>query len=216
MQVQGVRNINFTSAKVTPEMLEKRAMALENGEVNDVISTERVYNMIDNRLKKTKIGRKIINFVVSAAGFSAAVISFKKVAPKLRHGIAAATGRVAGKFGKMAKQVNNKNINQLADEVAQESSKLAAKGDGSLLKNVAIKALGDKNGTRVLNGLKQIGIETGGDLADSAIAIGAAVLAGREAGDIADEAQGEIRFQNALKDITKIVKDSIVDTSVVS
>ena len=174
MQVQSIKNVNFTSGRLTPEALEERAMRLENNESDDfAIKPEAVADMLDGKLKKTETGRKTINFVVSAASFAAAALSFKKVAPKLR--------------------------------MQKESSKIASKGDGTIIKRVAIKVFGDKNGNKVINGLKQAGIETGGDVADTAIAVGAAVLAGREAGDIADETQKEHTLKDALGDLTKVV-----------
>ena len=55
-----------------------------------------------------------------------------------------------------------------------------------------------------LKGLKAVGIETGGDAADTAIAVGAAALAGREVGDIADGEQKEATLKGTLKDIAKV------------
>lgn len=206
MQVQSIKNVNFTSGRLTPEALEERAMRLENNEGDDfAIKPEAVADMLDGKLKKTETGRKTINFVVSAASFAAAALSFKKVAPKLRHGVATATSRVAGKFANLGKKVSSEGINQIGSEMQKESSKIASKGDGTIIKRVAIKVFGDKNGNKVINGLKQAGIETGGDVADTAIAVGAAVLAGREAGDIADETQKEHTLKDALGDLTKVV-----------
>lgn len=206
MQIQGVKNINFSSGRLTPEALEARATALENEQSSDFgIKPEYVADVLDGKLKKTQAGRKIVNMMVSGASFAAAAMSFKKVAPKLRHGIASATGKIASQFASFGKQVNNGNINQVADEMLKESSKIAQKGDGTLLRKATMKVLGEKNGTKALESLKRIGIETGGDVADTAIAIGAAVLAGREAGDIADGAQKEHTLRDALGDITKVM-----------
>ena len=216
MQIQSFRNLNFTSAKLTPEMLESRAEALENGDMPEFqISPERVADVLDGKLKKTESGRKAVNFLVSCTSFAAAAVSFKKVAPKLRHGIASATSRVAGKFGSLGKKVKSDNINQLADEMTKKSSKIAKNGDGTLLKDITLKLLGEKKGAKVLSGLEGIGIKNGGDIADTTIAVGAAVLAGREAGDIADDTQKEHTLKDALGDITKVIS-TIPGTEIIS
>ncbi len=205
MQVQGIKSINFSSGRLTPEALEARAMALEDTD-GDVftIRPEKVADVIDGKLRKTKTGRKIINTVVSALGFAGAVVSFKKVAPKLRSGIAAATGRIAGKVGNIGQRINNQNIHEVAGEMTKDAAKIAAKGDGTVIQKTALKILGEQRGAKAIEGLKQVGIETGGDVADTAIAVGAAVLAGREAGDIVDGAQKDLTLKDALKDIAKV------------
>ncbi len=205
MQVQGIKNINFTSGKLTPEILEAHASALESNDQNFAIKPEHVVDLLDGKLKKSESGRKIVNTLVSGASFAAAALSFKKVAPKLRHGIASATGKIANNFGLFGKKIKIEGINQIAGEMTKDAEKIAQNGDGTILKNVVTKLLGEKKGIKVLNGFKKVGIETGGDVADTAIALGAAILAGREAGDIADETQKERTLKDAFGSITKVV-----------
>ena len=205
MQVRSIGNVSFKSNMLTPEVLEARASALESNEYDFGVKPEVAADVLEGKLKETKMGRKLVNMLVSGASFAAAALSFKKVAPKLRHGIATATGRVANKFGNFARRTNNKNISQIAGEMSTEAVKVAAKGDGSVIKSFLVRVFGEKNALKVLGGLKQVGIETGGDVADTAIAIGAATLAGREAGDIADGAQKERTLKDALGDITKVM-----------
>lgn len=205
MQIQNVTGVNFSSARLTPEVLEARAEALERGDfdIDKDFNPDVVADVLDGKLKKTETGRKLVNTLASVAGFSAAALSFRKVAPKLRHGIAAATSKVAGKIGNVGAKVKNDTISDVAKDMVENTSKLSAKGDGTLLKKGVTKLFG-KNADSVMNGLDKIGIKTGGDVADTAIAVGAATLAGREVGDIADETQKEATLKDTFKDLAKV------------
>ena len=96
-------------------------------------------------------------------------------------------------------------MSDVADEMSKDASKLAQKGDGKLLKAGITKVFGEQKAQGVLDALKKVGIETGGDVADTTIAVGAALLAGREAGDIADDTQKELSLKDAVRDITKVM-----------
>ena len=191
---------------ITPEALEARAQALENMqsgnfEVNPVL----VADVLDSKLKKTKTGRALINALVSGISFAAATVSFKRVAPKLRKGISGATGKIAANFRNVGSRLKNTNISDVADEMSKDATKLAQRGDGRILREGITRVFGEKRGQNILDALKKVGIETGGDVADTTIALGAAILAGREAGDIADDTQRELSLKDAVRDISKVM-----------
>lgn len=200
MQVSGVNNTNFRG--LTPEALEARAMALEEADF-DALPSKAGYmaaDMLDGRLKKSEKGRNLINALASGATFAAAVVSFKKFAPKLRGAIGHATTKIAHKLGSKAK--GTKVLAELADEVAQNGEKIASNGTGEVFTKF-IKKITGKHADGALKNLKKIGIETGGDVADLAIAGGAAILAGHEAGDIVDGKQKEATIGGVVKDFAK-------------
>ena len=99
MQVQNITGVNFSSGRLTPEALEARAQALEDGDfdIEKQINPELIADVLDGKLKKTETGRKAVNTIASVAGFTAAVVSFKRVGPTGRHGVAAASGGIFGK-----------------------------------------------------------------------------------------------------------------------
>ena len=205
MQVQNITGVNFSSGRLTPEALEARAQALEDGDfdIEKQINPELIADVLDGKLKKTETGRKAVNTIASVAGFTAAVLSFRRVAPKVRHGIAAATGKIAGKISGVDSRIKNDTMSELGQDMVENAGKLASKGDGSLLQRGINRVFGKKSES-VTKGLKAVGIETGGDAADTAIAVGAAALAGREVGDIADGEQKEATLKGTLKDIAKV------------
>ena len=85
---QMVQNRAQRQRRITPEALEAHAQALQNVSEGDFsVDPIIVADVLDGKLKKTKSGRKLVNFLVSGASFAAAVVSFKKVSPKLRIGI---------------------------------------------------------------------------------------------------------------------------------
>ena len=203
---QTVPNRQQTKARFTPEALEAHAQALQNVSESDFsVDPILIADVLDGRLKKTKSGRKLVNLLVSGASFAAAVVSFKKVSPKLRNGISNATSKIAGSFGNVGKKINSKNISDVADEMTKEAAKIAQKGDGSVLRRGITEVLGEEKGAKALDVLSKFGINTGGDAADTAIAVGAAVLAGREAGDIADDTQKDLTLKDAVRDITRVM-----------
>lgn len=199
-----VKNADFhrKNVKLTPELMAARAEAIEADgfELTEKIDPYSVANVLDKKLQKTEKGRKFVAFLASGATFAAAVVSFKKVAPKLRAAIGHATANVAKKFSSSAKDV--KVIKEVADEVAQNGEKIA-NGTGDGLQKLVNKVAGE-NADKVLNGLEKIGVKNGGDAADLAIAGGAAVLAGREAGDIAQDKQEKATIGGVLQDIAKV------------
>lgn len=191
---------------ITPEALEARAQALENMQPGDFeVNPVLVADVLDGKLKKTKTGRAVINALVSGISFAAATVSFRRVAPKLRKGISGATGKIAANFRNIGSRLKITNMSDVADEMSKDASKLAQKGDGKLLKAGITKVFGEQKAQGVLDALKKVGIETGGDVADTTIAVGAALLAGREAGDIADDTQKELSLKDAVRDITKVM-----------
>lgn len=203
---QTVPNRQQAKARFTPEALEAHAQALQNVSESDFsVDPILVADVLDGRLKKTKSGRKLVNLLVSGASFAAAVVSFKKVSPKLRNGISNATSKIAGSFGNVGKKINSQNISDVADEMTKEAAKIAQKGDGSVLRRGITKVLGEEKGAKALDVLSKFGINTGGDAADTAIAVGAAVLAGREAGDIANDTQKDLTLKDAVRDITRVM-----------
>lgn len=203
---QMVQNRAQRQRRITPEALEAHAQALQNVSEGDFsVDPIIVADVLDGKLKKTKSGRKLVNFLVSGASFAAAVVSFKKVSPKLRSGISNATSKIAGSFGSVGKKLKNKNISDFADEMTNEAAKIAQKGDGEVLKQGLTRILGENKSAKAMSILNKFGINTGGDAADTAIAVGAAVLAGREAGDIADDTQKELTLKDAVRDISKVM-----------
>ena len=76
---------------------------------------------------------------------------------------------------------------------------------GEALKQGLTRILGENKSAKAMGILNKFGINTGGDAADTAIAVGAAVLAGREAGDIADDTQKELTLKDAVRDISKVM-----------
>ena len=204
MQVSSVNGVNFKS-RLTPEVLEARAEALQNTDF-DLKAQEGAdifVDAIDKKLQKSEAGRKVIGFVVSAAGFAAAALSFKRVAPKLRTGIAAATKNIAQKAGNMLGK-NNKNINELTQTMAEQTEVIASGGTVPGFQKGIKRLLGEPRGEKVVGAFEKVGIKTGGDVADTTVAIGAATLAGREAGDIADDKTEEMALKGAIKDLAKV------------
>ena len=205
MQIQNVTGVNFSSARLTPEVLEARAEALERGDfdIDKDFNPDVVADVLDGKLKKTEAGRKLVNSLASVAGFSAAALSFRRVAPKLRNGIAAATSNIAGRIGNIGAKVQNEALSNMAKDMTENTAKLSGRGDGTILRRGVSKLFG-KNADSVMNGLGKIGIKTGGDVADTAIAVGAATLAGREVGDIADETQREATLKDTFRDLARV------------
>lgn len=207
MQVSNVSGVNFSSKfSITPEELEARAEALEKMEIRNFeesINPEIIADVLDGKLKKTEKGRKIVNAIVSCTGFAAAALSFKKVAPKVRKGISAATAKVAKSFSSAGSKVNNKNIQEVASSMGEKAQEIAQKGDGTKLKAFVNRIFGKKAPT-VINGMEHLGIKTGADAADTALALGLATMTGREAGDRADNIQKEASLKDTVKDFVKI------------
>lgn len=207
MQVSSVNSIKFTG--ISPQDIENRARVLQDDEqfqeeFDAKLNPELYADVLDSKLKKSKMGRKIVNYAAAAAAFALGVLSFRKVLPKLRLAVASNITKCTNKLGKEAVERGKDKVGEMAELAGKQAEGLGGAGNKEKFQNLLVRIFGDKRGETVGKGLKKFGIESGMDVVDTAAATTIATLAGNEARDISDEKQKDATVGSVLRDLTKI------------
>lgn len=113
------------------------------------------------------------------------------------------SGEEQGDLQKFFNVLVDKNTDKNVLDFISGAANACEKGSSKLKEHIA-KLVGPQKADELTKVLSKFGINTGGDAADTAIAVGAAVLAGREAGDIAEGTQ-EQSLGVTMGNISKVV-----------
>lgn len=196
----------ITRRNISPELIEKRAQAMGTEDFN-FDTADMFAHMIDNKCEKSEKSKKLVTLAASAIGFMISVFSFSKAVPKMRMAIGGKISELAGGMqGKIRPEISevaHDATKEVAEEVAQKSSRVA---DFTYDVLESIKETADKIkiDTRAAN-VERTKTNQAIELADTAVACGISVLAGNEVGDVADEKQNQVTGKKLVNDAVKLV-----------